>query len=329
MLIRRLARYAALVAAVSLAGAVVGASRAAAQRPEDVAAAAAAFREGQTAQLAGDYARAAELFELADDTAPSPAALRSAIRNRQAAGDAARAATLAAEAIERYPADGETRALADEVLAALRGSVGELHVSCATECTIAIDGRAVGEHAGSAFVVFVEPGAHTLVASWSGRDPVTRTFEVAGGASSTLALEAPAPTAVAEPEPEPEPIPAPAPTPEPATGGGGVTPIVFGIGVGLTVVAGGVLVWSGLDVLAARDTYVATPTEAGYNDGLGRETRTNVLIGVTSGLAAATLVVAFFTDFGGAPSTEASAARALPTLAVTPEGATIGVAGTF
>jgi tungstate transport system substrate-binding protein len=43
----------------------------------------------------GDYARAAELFELADRAAPSPAALRSALRNHQAAGRTARAASLA------------------------------------------------------------------------------------------------------------------------------------------------------------------------------------------------------------------------------------------
>ena len=45
----------------------------------------------------------------------------------------------------------------------------------------------------------------------------------------------------------------------------------------------------GIDVLSARDAYVATPTEAGYRDGLDRETRTNVLIGITGGLAVATI----------------------------------------
>jgi hypothetical protein len=48
---------------------------------EDVQAASAAFAEAQRAQLRGDFPRAAELFEIADQAAPSPAALRSAIRN--------------------------------------------------------------------------------------------------------------------------------------------------------------------------------------------------------------------------------------------------------
>src|SRR5260370_26192182 len=72
---------------------------------EDVDGAARAFEEGQRAQLHRDYARAADLFELADRSAPNAAALRSAIRNFEAAGNAAHAATLAAPAIERYPND--------------------------------------------------------------------------------------------------------------------------------------------------------------------------------------------------------------------------------
>ncbi|MBK6528272.1 MAG: hypothetical protein IPF99_01385 [Deltaproteobacteria bacterium] len=60
----------------------------------DVNAAAAAFQEGQRLQLAREHARAAEFFEIADHAAPSPAALRSAIRSHQAAGHAVRAATL-------------------------------------------------------------------------------------------------------------------------------------------------------------------------------------------------------------------------------------------
>ena len=47
----------------------------------DVNAAAAAFQEGQRLQLAREYARAAEFFEIADHAAPSAAALRSAIRS--------------------------------------------------------------------------------------------------------------------------------------------------------------------------------------------------------------------------------------------------------
>lgn len=268
-------------------------------RPEAVAGASAAFREGQAAQLAGDYARAAEMFELADDTAPSGAALRSAIRNRQAAGHNARAASLAAEAILRYPEDAETRALADQTIAALAPTLGHLVIRCEPACTASVDGRAAHEHASALVELYVDPGAHSVVASWAGRDPVSESVEVAPGATEERSMTAPE-VAVAEPEPvdEPEPVTQPAPVTEPAPSSG-VSPIVFGSLVGLTLISGGVLIWSGIDVMQARDAYVLAPTRAGYDDGVSRELRTNVLIGVTAALGLGSLIVAFFTDFGG------------------------------
>src|SRR5687768_599387 len=49
---------------------------------QDVAAAANAFARAQKAELAGDHAAAAELYELADSLAPAPEALRSALKAR-------------------------------------------------------------------------------------------------------------------------------------------------------------------------------------------------------------------------------------------------------
>jgi len=317
---------------VSLSPAVLAAQGA---RPEAVAAASAAFREGQSAQLAGDYARAAEMFELADDSAPSPAALRSAIRNRRAAGHNARAASLAAEAIARYPEDAETREVADAVLALLGPTLGHVTLRCEPACTAVLDGHAVHEQAAANIEVYVDPGQHTVIASWTGREPVTQTFEIAAGARSEVRLEVPvvAETAI-EPDPGLEteaelmaarvPIDVP-PRDAPSRG---VTPIVFGALLGLTAVSGGVLIWSGVDVLAARDEYIAGPTMARYEDGLSREVRTNVLIGVTSGLAIGTLIVAFFTDFA---SDDAGASARLDTFMFTPmpDGGALSASGRF
>ena len=76
--------------------------------------------------------------------------------------------------------------------------------------------------------------------------------------------------------------------------------MVIAVGAGATAVAAGALLWSGLDTLSARDAYVAAPTEAGYNDGTGRELRTNALVGVTAALGVATVVGAvFFTEWSG------------------------------
>lgn len=324
----------ALVGALALLSFSPGVISAQSARPEAVAAASAAFREGQSAQLAGDYARAAEMFELADDSAPSPAALRSAIRNRRAAGHNARAASLAAEAIARYPDDAETREVADSVIALLGPGLGHVMLRCEPECTAVIDGHAVQEHAAASIELYVDPGSHTVVASWSGREPVTRTFELGAGASEEVRIDAPA-MAVAEVEPEPEVdesalmaarVPIDAPPRE--TPSRGVTPILFGALLGLTAVSGGVLIWSGIDVLDARDAYVAGPTMARYEDGLSREVRTNVLIGVTSGLALGTLIVAFFTDFGG---DDAGDSAALDTFMLTPlpDGGALSATGHF
>jgi hypothetical protein len=329
----RTALWVACLSLVSLSP-TVGAAQDA--RPEAVAAASAAFREGQSAQLAGDYARAAEMFELADDSAPSPAALRSAIRNRRAAGHNARAASLGAEAIARYPDDAETREVADSVIALLGPALGHVTLRCEPACTAVIDGHAVQEHTSSSIELYVDPGSHTVVASWAGREPVTQTFELAAGASTDVRLDAPAMVGEAEADPGLEteserelmaarvPIDVP-PRDEPSRG---ITPIVFGALLGLTAVSGGVLIWSGVDVLDARDVYVAGPTMARYEDGLSREVRTNVLIGVTSGFAIGTLIVALFTDFGG---DDAGDSAGLDSFMITPmpDGGALSASGRF
>jgi hypothetical protein len=61
-----------------------------------------------------------------------------------------------------------------------------------------------------------------------------------------------------------------------------------------TVVVGAVALWSGLDTLSARDRYRDNPTQAGYNDGVNRERRTNVLIAGTAVLGAGTLALGLF-----------------------------------
>lgn len=129
---------------------------------------------------------------------------------------------------------------------------------------------------------------------------------------------------------------------EPASGGG-VTPVVFIVAAGLTAVAGGVLIWSGIDTITANDNYVAAADarrpladiESLYGSAMDAQTRTNVLIGVTSALAAASLILVFFTDWGGGSGdTEAAATVSiLPSLELSPAGelggAGLSLRGTF
>lgn len=298
-----------------------------ARAEEDVQAASAAFAEGQRAQLRGDFPRAGELFEIADQAAPSPGALRSAIRNREAAGQDVRAATLALRAIERYGDDRETRSLADATVARLAGRLTRVRVRCGEPCTLTVDGGLVGSKASPATEFFVSQGPHVVEARWAGREPVSKAFEGAAGQALDQELRPPAgasptapaatPSGIAASAPPATTLPAPAPSaeaawpaPRPAANMGsgpgpaaparhGLPPTVFWVGTGLTVVAGGLLTWSGLDTLSARDRYVKDPTRAGFDNGKSLETRTNVLLATTAALGAGTIAIGLFaTDFG-------------------------------
>jgi hypothetical protein len=68
-----------------------------------------------------------------------------------------------------------------------------------------------------------------------------------------------------------------------------------------TLAVGGVAVWSGLDTNRARDTFDADPSQTNLDSGRDKQTRTNVLIGATAGLAVLTVATAIFLVDWGAP----------------------------
>lgn len=292
-----------------------------APRPADVQAAGRAFQEAQSAQLRGDHAQAAELYDLAHRTAPSAAAMRSAVRMHQAAGHDARAANLASDALRLYAADAPTVALANDVLTALRPRLGQLHVACAPACTLAIDGRALASGTSERSELFVTPGTHMVLASWESQ-VLEQSVEVALGSPVELELARPEIVAVEEPEPEmvaPPPIVAPPAVDDSSTG---ISPLFLGAAAGLTLLSTGFAIGLGVDMLGSRDAYVRAPSEAGWRDGVQREVRTNALIGTSIGLAAATLGLAFLTDWDGdSPRTQAQRTRPRFAASVSPDGA--------
>jgi hypothetical protein len=91
-------------------------------------------------------------------------------------------------------------------------------------------------------------------------------------------------------------------------------------------VAGAFTLGSGLDTLSARDAYVESPSEARYEDGVSRQARTNVLIGVTVGLAAVTAVLFVLADLG-AESEPDDAVTA--SVSAGPDGGAVVVTGAF
>ena len=159
----------------------------------DVAAAARAFQDGQKAQLARNFARAAELFELADQLAPTPEAVRSAMRNREAAGHPARAATIALEAKQRYPEDQETLTAANALLERVALALARLRVSCDVPCTLVVDGEALEVVPVMHAEAFVPSGPHRIEARFRAGRTAVEELELAPGEQRALELHAPLP----------------------------------------------------------------------------------------------------------------------------------------
>jgi tetratricopeptide (TPR) repeat protein len=119
------------------------------------------------------------------------------------------------------------------------------------------------------------------------------------------------------------------------TGGGGIAilhPAIFLAGAGLTIASAAVLIWSGLETTAKNDAYLAATTfeqaEPLYNAASDQQLLTNVFVGVTSGLAALTVVFAVLSDWnqltGGG-----GRASLTPTFFAGPDGAFAGLDASF
>ncbi len=281
---------------------------------ERIRSAASEFDAGRRATNEKDYEGAAAHFENAFHDAPSAAALRAAVRARRKAGQLAHAATLANLATQRYPKDKATAALVRDVMSEARTKLSRLTVRSTEPCGVALDGRAISLEDAVETVFYVDPGEHALVVSWSGERGKTSTVTATAGGDESLSFEPPPPPAPATPSPPvvaevpapraPSPVPVAVEPPAPKAGKA-LGPAVFITGAALTAAGLGVTVWSGLDATsnpgtaAVRRECVGLGTSCpAYQSGLAAQLRTNVLIGATAGVAAATAVVGiFFTEF--------------------------------
>jgi hypothetical protein len=266
------------------------------------------FDEGSRAYRASRFESAASHFEAAFAAVPSARALRNAMRSRDAAGQAARGATLAALAMQRYPKDDDTIKLAREVLAKHEASVGSVAIRCSAPCVLAIDKRAVIGGAGRERTIYLAPGRTKIRASFKSGGDAETVVELEAGKLVSVQLE---PTAAAPgPPPEPEPMPeiVLAHQAQPAkTAPWYRSPALFFVSLGGTGVLTGVTIWSGVDTLtnpgkdAVREACVGQGTDCPeYRRGVGKQIRTNALIGVSAGLGIATVLIgALATDFTG------------------------------
>jgi hypothetical protein len=282
---------------------VVAATLATSARADDVAGAAKAFSQAQEAVLAGDNARAADLYELADELAPSAPALRNAARARLAAGHDAMAATLAAELLRRYPSDKESRAVAEAILSKLSPTLTQFDITCDEPCTITLEGKAASAKQRTHHEFFAQPGGRTVGATFDGGRQTTKQVTTLAGQTTTLTLDAP-------PKQMPnETISGAASTKtDTVATSHGLSRKWF---IGTAILTAGFGVAAGLQGMATLDTRdqikaaVAAHDDAHamdlYNEGRDEQLRTNILLGGAAAAGVATIVLAFVTDWSGSP----------------------------
>lgn len=268
----------------------------------DRKAAQASFQEAQKAFRAGDYRHAAEKFDEAYKRAPHHAPLWNAGRAWHRAGELPRAANIYAKYLREAPPNAPDRNHATAALKEAAAKLGRIDVHATGVVDVKVDGEPFeGEG------VYVVPGAHVVEGFTKSepREPVRFPQSVAAGQTVSVAIV---------PPPPPPATPAPAPvavvpvtvlppggaatdttTTPSSSNGSGISPWFFVAGTVLTLAAGGVTVWSGLDVTSKKDAYLnGEQTQAKYDAGKSAELRTNVLIGVTGGLALLTGVTGLF-----------------------------------
>jgi hypothetical protein len=273
---------------------------------QDVAGAANAFSRAQKAELSGDHDTAAELYELADSLAPTPEALRSALRARKSAGQLASAAGHAEHLLHRYPDDKRSKDLAEATLEESKRKLARLEIHCRPKaCGLVVDGAAGSAEIGEQHVIYLEPGKHEVNAAFGPDRAVPKVTHAKAGDRASLSFDAPVAntgppraadaggkrTAVASAEASVDR--------GSKAGQQGLSPWFFAAGAAVTVGLGVATLWSGLDVLSAHDAYQGNETQPTYEDGLAKERRTNVLVGATVVAGLTTGAIALFTRWGG------------------------------
>ncbi len=274
------------------------AERAAQQAPGDEARRLAReeFAQGKTAFEAGDYLRAAALFESAYRHAPHHDALWNAARALELAGEKAQAANLYTQYLTAAPPDARDRDRATASRRALSEALGRIEIQGAVQAP-RVDGAPV-----DSLTVFVDPGEHIVRARVDGAD-VERVIQVAAGAAASVVLgrasgAAPAQSVGAAAQPTGAPLAPPSPARPP--NGRPLSPAFFYVGLGLTAVAAGLTIASGVDTLNAKASFDTLPSGAALDSGTFKQDRTNVLFWTTVGVGVITGASAiFFVDFRG------------------------------
>lgn len=243
----------------------------------------------------GHFAQAGQWFMTAYRLAPAKAALLQAVRAYRQAGQIERAGTLAILLSQEYPNDAPSVELAAEVMEEAGRRALLITVDC-EGCEVEMDGRILATRA-----AYVTPGENHRVVGHFGAAHVEEVVSGAAQEQRQVRFERPEGAEVVEEElTEGERRRREERRREEAGPSYQVlSPAVFYVSLAVTAGLGALTIWSGVDTLNGVDAYEAMPTLQAYQEGQDKERRTNILIGVTAGMAAWTIVSAILTDFSG------------------------------
>jgi hypothetical protein len=275
-----------------------------------------AYDRGAAAYDAHDYAHAAVDLARADELAPNGTVLDLALQAAVRAKDAALVMELVERVEVRVPASSPTPTTiplfirAREARAKFEGLVGRVVVRCpppAVFCTATLDGRSIGVDAPR----YATPGDHVVALETDGASEKQIAHVEIGQVAEIKPTPLAAKNASAQDQPKKSAILSPTPNPDlgltkPDDGSNhrhGISPTWFWISGAATVVAGGVTIASAVDTKNRHDDFVSAPSTSTQSSGQSAQLRTNILLGVTGGLAVLTGVVGiFFVGWSSGPS---------------------------
>ncbi len=150
----------------------------------------------------------------------------------------------------RHPENAALSTLATEVLDRTKPGLFELKVLCAEPCELVADSKIVHGARATERTVYLLPGSHAVVADFGEGRTTSQSFEAVETNAGEVTFELPVQPVEAETTPASvDPDPDPPPTHDQGTQekASGWSPTVFWVGAGLTAVAGGITIWSGVD----------------------------------------------------------------------------------
>ncbi len=313
---------------VTLCTALAAADPTAAQHAE----AATAFDQAVSLFDRAEYAAAARAFLHADDLAPSGQSLENAIAAGRRASDHLLVATAAERAVAREPSDSPLATDARQALSEASPHLGRLELGCEpAPCSLSLDGESVEPG-----VRFTLPGTH-VVTGKGGKGGEGRKAEqdlsISAGSTYRVLLHTAAPDAPSRVADTSRGADATtsrvavddrwhdAGGPRAGAASSGVSPAVFWVGTGVTVVLAGVTTGVFLDAVSAKSDLPAAPTEEQEQPVKDKIRRSDLLFGGTVVAAAVTAAVGLWlVDWDGPASGPTTAFGVAPA----PGGAIVG-----